>query len=104
MPCQSTGPTGERGKQPTSDTTTRQRTCPVAVVLDTDRLPPADRADAVISTLKDSFVSSYIRPENPDDPVAARLDNWTFGTTNILRAALPAVRLERTARQARNCP
>jgi AraC-like DNA-binding protein len=82
----------------------RQRLCTAVVILDTAGLPPADRAEAVISAMRDSFISSHISPENPGGACATHVENWTFGTTSFFRAALPAIQFERTARQARSCP
>jgi hypothetical protein len=76
----------------------------MAVVLDSDDLPKADRAGALISAMAQTATASYIGPENGNDDVAARLDVWTFGATSIFRAALSGIQLERTARQARSCP
>jgi AraC-like DNA-binding protein len=81
----------------------RQKLCAVAMVLDTDGLPPVSRAAAAISAMRVSFLSSCISADNPDSPCGNCVDNWTFGTTNILRAALPATLIERSVKRARGC-
>jgi AraC-like DNA-binding protein len=63
----------------------RQKLCAVAMVLDIDGLPPVSRAEAAISAMRDSFLSSCISADNFDSPCGNCVDNWTFGTTNILR-------------------
>jgi AraC-like DNA-binding protein len=73
------------------------------MVLDIDGLPPVSRAEAVISAMRDSFLSSSNGHDDADAPCADCMDNWTFGTTTILRAALSATPIERSAKQTRSC-
>jgi AraC-like DNA-binding protein len=76
----------------------------MAVVLDTDNLPAADRAAALISAMVDASVPSHVIPESRDGMVAARMDVWAFGAASIFRADTSGVRLVRTAKQAVTCP
>ncbi|OYN79680.1 helix-turn-helix domain-containing protein [Mycolicibacterium sphagni] len=76
----------------------------MAVVLDTDELPEADRADAVMSAMNESFVATYVPPENPAATVSARMEVWDFGSTSIFRSAMSGQRLIRTAKRTRSHP
>ena len=76
----------------------------MAVVLDTDDLPAEDRAEAVVSAMHDSSITSYISSEGQDGIAQARMDVWAFGTASVLRSALSGIQLARTAKQVRTCP
>jgi AraC-like DNA-binding protein len=76
----------------------------MAVLLDTDGLPRAERADAVMSAMHDSFLSSYVGPRGNGDAVSARMDEWTFGTTSLCQSAMRGIQVGRTAKQVRSCP
>jgi hypothetical protein len=76
----------------------------VAVVFDSDSLPSADRADALISAMGQTAVASFVGPEDRDDIVSTRKDVWKFGTVRLFRAALSDIRLVRTRKQTQNSP
>ena len=76
----------------------------MAVVLDTDELPEADRAQAVRSAMAESFVESIIDAERCGDDGSARMDVWSFGTCSIFRSVLPAIQFVRTARHVSSHP
>ena len=76
----------------------------MVVLLDTDGLPQAERADAVMSAMHDSFLSSYIGPRDRDDEVFARMDEWAFGTTSLCQSSIRGIQVGRTAKQVRSRP
>lgn len=78
--------------------------CAVAVLFDSDILPAADRADALISAMGRTAVASFVGPEDRDDIVSTRMDVWNFGTTSLFRAALSGIRLVRTPKQTKHSP
>jgi AraC-like DNA-binding protein len=76
-----------------------QRISAVAVVLNSDGPPPNDPTD---TALEDMFFPSATTLSASPAETHGRC--WTFGTTNILRAAIPAAHLERSAEGSQRYP
>lgn len=76
----------------------------MVTLVDTARLPRADRRAGAVSELLEATMSSRVR--FPDDaPAAARLDGWDLGGISVLRLDLTGqLRLHRTGRHARSDP
>ncbi|MFS8103820.1 helix-turn-helix domain-containing protein [Lentzea alba] len=72
----------------------------MAVLLDTATLPPRDRRDALITTMREAAGVSRVEVE--DEPVRARVDLWSFGAASILRAESTGFANVRTAKAARS--
>jgi AraC-like DNA-binding protein len=74
----------------------------VVTLLDTDRLPAAERRPAQVAARLEATMASRVRFAGPPRPVRARLDGWDLGGVPVLRADLSGeVALTRSARQAR---
>ena len=74
----------------------------MATLLDTDRLPRAERAPAQVAARLEAAMVSRIRFADPDAPVRARLEAWDLGGVTVLRADLARdLALTGAARQAR---
>lgn len=74
----------------------------MAVLLDTATLPPRDRRDALITTMREASGVSRV-DVGDDEPVRARVDLWSFGAASILRAEatnFTSIGTTKTARSA----
>ncbi|MFI9402984.1 hypothetical protein [Nocardia sp. NPDC052316] len=74
----------------------------MAVVLDTGRLDPQDRAEAVAAFVREASAPSYMTHTPDSGAVEARFDAWSFGLVNIVRNCASGFR--RTAKQIRGSP
>jgi hypothetical protein len=74
----------------------------VAVILDTDRLQPRDRADAVANAMERSGIPARITHEPPPEQIYARIKLWQLGAgTTLMHRNGSGVCLTRTPRQVR---
>jgi AraC-like DNA-binding protein len=74
----------------------------VVTLIDTDRLPPADRRPDRIAARFEATMVSRVRFTDPQRPARARLDTWDLGGVPVLRAEFSGgLSLTRSAQQAR---
>jgi AraC-like DNA-binding protein len=74
----------------------------MVTLLDTDRLPVAERRPDQVSARLEATMASSIRLTGAGLPVRARLDGWDLGGLSVLRADVSGfVALGRSARRAR---
>jgi AraC-like DNA-binding protein len=74
----------------------------MVTLLDTDRLPPAERRPAQVAARLEASMASRVRFLGRRPPGRARLDAWDLGGVSVVRADLTGeLALSRSARQAR---
>ena len=74
----------------------------MAVILDTDLVPPRDRADAVGQAMQLSGIPARITHEPPPEQIFARIKLWQLGGgTTLMHRNGSGLRLTRTPRQLR---
>ena len=74
----------------------------MAVILDTDLVPPRDRADAVAEAMQLSGIPARITHEPPPEKIYARIRLWQLGGgTTLMHRDGSGIRLTRTPRQLR---
>jgi AraC-like DNA-binding protein len=74
----------------------------MVTLLDTDRLPAAERRPAQVAARLEAAMVSRVRFADPHRPARARLDAWDLGGIAVLRADLSGeLILNRSVRQAR---
>lgn len=75
----------------------------MAVIIDTDMLPPRERADAVTDAMLSSGIPARVTHEPPPDEVFARIKLWQFGGgTTLMHRDGTGVILTRTPGQVRS--
>ena len=70
-------------------------------VLDTARIPPGDRVEAVHVAMTQASAPCYVIHEAQDGDVHALLGLWDLGHANIFTTRASGIRLLRTAKQAK---
>ena len=74
----------------------------MAMILDTDMVPPRDRADAVGQAMQLSGIPARITHEPPPEHIFARIKLWQLGGgTTLMHRNGSGLRLTRTPRQLR---
>jgi AraC-like DNA-binding protein len=74
----------------------------MAVILDTDLVPPRDRADAIAEAMQLSGIPARITHEPPPEQIYARIKLWQLGGgTTVMHRNGSGLRLTRTPRQLR---
>ncbi|RJL30010.1 helix-turn-helix domain-containing protein [Bailinhaonella thermotolerans] len=71
------------------------------LILDTDTLPPRERAEAFHHALTDDSVPNDIVHEEPGTGIRARLEVWRIGGLGLLEACSTGFELHRTERHVR---
>jgi AraC-like DNA-binding protein len=69
------------------------------LTFDTADLEKRDRANAIVSVMREAAMASHVVHEDPESDVYMRMSQWQFGSMTLVKMAISGVTVTRTRRQ-----